>query len=457
MQTELEALEKISKQLDGYKEELGQKADAAKVADTEKAINELKYSLNTLTEKEIDKSISSINTSLKDMHEQISSMREEMAKSKEGLEYKSKGHIKLKDIQESIKGFIEKRYPNGKKDSSVFPEIHLGAIDKMTRKAPENFGIPQSFVSTSQTDAYTGREVDPEFYQRRRKRNLILDHFEITSISVPKLYYLEKVEIGPVVSQDAGDPGSADWIASGGEKPKRSFRLDTGEVEAKKVAIFATAEDKLLRDVSSMENWIREDLMDEMLEAYNDALLNNNPAVNSDAPLGIKQNATTFTVTPAFDETVENPNFIDAIIAAIATMADRKERPSKVFISDDVFYAIHNLKSTDGKYLNNNLVYVNAVGQLFIAGVEVVAADREDVPSTHLLAISDSLGFKIRNYGGMVMEQGLNGEDFRYDRTSFRAYQEVLSYIPENRENSVLYDTFANIFTAIEKPEGGAE
>jgi hypothetical protein len=44
----------------------------------------------------------------------------------------------------------------------------------------------------------------------------------------------------------------------------------------------------------------------------------------------------------------------------------------------------------------------------------------------------------------------LNGEDFRYDRTSYRGYQEVLSYIAEQRENSVVYDTLANIATGIE-------
>jgi hypothetical protein len=52
----------------------------------------------------------------------------------------------------------------------------------------------------------------------------------------------------------------------------------------------------------------------------------------------------------------------------------------------------------------------------------------------------------------MVLETGLNGEDFREDKTSFRGYQEFLSYLPENNENGVVYDTFANIYAAILKP-----
>jgi hypothetical protein len=60
--------------------------------------------------------------------------------------------------------------------------------------------------------------------------------------------------------------------------------------------------------------------------------------------------------------------------------------------------------------------------------------------------------FKIRNFGPLVFERGLNGEDFRHDRTSFRAYQEVLSYIPSHRYNGVLYDAIQTIITAIDKP-----
>ena len=449
MSKELEAIDKISEQLEGYKTELAEKADKATIEGAETEIKSLRESLNELTEKEIDKSIESINGTLKEMHEQIATMREEQQQSKESN--KGSKMMTYKQLRESVAKFVEERYPNGKKNDGAFPSIEMPAP---ISKAPETFGFNQTFNGDGtgvQIDAFTGREVDPALYQRIRKRNLILDHIPVTSISVPKLYYLEKEEVGDT-EVTSGDPGSADWITSGGEKPKRSFRLKTGEVETKKVAIFGTVEDKLLRDVASMENWIREDFMDEMLEQYNDGLLNNDPSVNADAPLGMKTNAVAFTATPAFDETFANgaSNLIDQIVATAAFMANNNESPSKVFISDDNFYRIHVLKATDSKYLNNDMVYTNAVGQLFIAGIEVVKVDNLDVPSTHLLMISQDLGFKVRNYGSMVFERGLNGEDFRYDRTSYRGYQEVLSYIAEQRENSVVYDTLANIATGIE-------
>ena len=449
MSKELEAIDKISEQLEGYKTELAEKADKATIEGAETEIKSLRESLNELTEKEIDKSIERINGTQKEMHEQIATMREEQQQSKESN--KGSKMMTYKQLRESVAKFVEERYPKGGKNDGAFPSIEMPAP---ISKAPETFGFNQTFNGDGtgvQIDVLTGREVDPALYQRIRKKRLILDHIPVTSISVPKLYYLEKEEVGDTEAT-AGDPGSADWITSGGEKPKRSFRLKTGEVEAKKVAIFGTVEDKLLRDVASMENWIREDFMNEMLKKYNDGLLNNDPSVNPDAPLGMKTNAVAFTATPAFDGTFANgaSNLIDQIVATAAFMANNNESPSKVFIADDNFYSLHVLKANDSKYLNNDMVYTNAVGQLFIAGIEVVKVDNLDVQSTHLLMISQDLGFKVRNYGSMVFERGLNGEDFRYDRTSYRGYQEVLSYIAEQRENSVVYDTLANIATGIE-------
>lgn len=440
---EVLAIKKIGEQVEGFKKLLGDKADAEQFKGLEDKLKSLEEGIESMKAAEISKAIESINKTNEAIHKQIVELQEEAAKSKEtGTEGLAKKQL---ISSESVKSFVEATFQEGAKTNKAA---------KIEIKAAETFGYPQTFVggaAGTAIDAFTGRFVDPELNQRKRKRNLILDNFDIRTINVPKLIYLIKVEVGDT-NPTSGDPGGAAWILSGQAKPKRSFRVTTGEVEAKKVAIFGTIEDKLLRDVPSFENWIREDFMDEIRETINDGLLNNNPAVNDLAPLGLKTNAVQYTVTPAFDESVEDPNYIDAIIAAIASMANSKEEPDMAFVSSDVFYRIHNLKATDGKWLNNNLIYVNALGELYIAGVHVIPADIEDIPSTHLLLVGRELGFKIYAYGPMVFERGLNGEDFREDKTSYRAYQEFLSYIAEDRENSVMYDTFANIFAAITTP-----
>lgn len=436
---ELKAFEALKEQIEGFKSELKEAKDQEGLTALTEKITNLESSIEELKEKDVDKEILEINKELLKYREQIVELREKQNEEDESGGKKKGEFVSAKEIQ----GFIDATFDGSKKTRE---HAHI------TVKAPEIFGIPQTFVDGSDMSAFTGRFIDPELYQRRRKRNLILDNFPISSINVPELLYLEKIEIGAGEAPDDG-AGGADWITSGGEKPMRSFRVTTGKVEAKKVAIFGTIEDKLLRDVPSFDAWIREDFRQEMRETYNDGLLNNNPAVNEDAPLGLKQNAITFAATPAFDETVVAANYIDGIVAASAYLDSLKEEAGKAFVAGDVWYAILILKDTTERYQNNKLIYTNSIGQLFIGGVEIVKSDAEDIPSTHLLLTGIDVGFKIRNYGDAVIERGLNEADFRHDRTSYRGYQEVLSYIPSHRVDSVLYDTWANILTAIEVPE----
>jgi hypothetical protein len=448
---ELKAIQKVADQIKEYKIALGEKIDKTAFEALENkmtdAVAELKLELKNQFEK---RDFKKIEEKMATMNDVVTELREEVAKTKEnpGADTVGKPLLTTKEVQD----FVAATFKDNQKTSN---NAAIKLNSKLVLKAAETFGYASFFEGGAGTDisAFTGRMVDPTLYQRKRKRNLILDHFAIESITVPKLIYLEKKEVSG--SGDSGSTaavGGADWIASGETKPMRSFRVTTGEVEAKKLAIFGTVEDKLLRDVPSLENWIREDFTQEMRETYNDGLLNNNPAVDADAPLGLKTNAIQFSATAAFDELISDPNYIDMIVAAIAKMSDLKEQPGKVFIAADVFYAILILKDNENRYQDNSKIFVNSLGQMFIGGVEVVPADSEDVPSTHFLLTSVDPGFKIKNYGPVVFERGLNGTDFREDKTSYRGYQEVLSYIPEHRENTIMYDTWANVEAAITAP-----
>lgn len=439
---ELKAINAIGKQVTTFKEMLGDKADTAEIEKLQEAIDELKEGLETLTGKEVTALLESINKSNESLHKQIIELQEKAAETQESTTKRSRGNQLI--TEKAIQDFVNATFKDGKK-------THEAA--RIEIKAAENFGYPQFFEGADGTDvtAFTGRFIDPTLYKRKRKRNLILDNFDIQTINVPTLVYLQKVEIGDA-NVTAGDPGGADWILSGQIKPQRSFRVTSATVDAKKVAIFGTVEDKLLRDVPSLQNWIQEDFMLEMLEKINDGLLNNNPAINADAPLGLKINAIQFTATPAFNQTIANVTYIDALIAVFALFIQNKEEALQAFVSSDVYYRILSLKDLQARYQNNPLIYTNALGDLYIAGVKIMWADEEDIPSDHLLVTGVDLGFKIKAYSTMVFERGLNGEDFRYDRTSFRSWQEFLTYIPSNRYNSVLYDSWANVFAAIATP-----
>ena len=447
--SEAEAIAAIGKQVEGFQSMLGEKANKEEFEALKKQLTDLQSNIGKMEADKISDAITAINKANESIHKQLIEIQEKAAQDKEASDAgagKKKRLVSEKDIREFIKVTFGE---DGKTKTKVDAQIEIA-----TNKAAENFSTATFYEGGADTDstAFTGRFIDPELYQRRRKTNIILDYFDIRTINVPTLVYLIKVEDGDDAGSSSGDSGGAEWITCGAEKPKRSFRVTTGRVDAKKVAIFGTVEDCLLQDVASLERWVREDFMDEMREEINDGLLNNNPAVNPDAPLGLKQNAILFTPSPGYNNvfTANTTNYIDQLIAAFASMRYLREEAAIAFVSSDVWYRIQHLKDTEQRYQNNNLVYTNVLNQLFIAGVLIVPVDQEDVPSTHVLIVGKDLGFKIYAYGPMIFERGLNEDDFRHDRTSFRGYQRFLSFIAEHRENSVLYDTWANIKAGIE-------
>ena len=435
---ELDAIKQISEQVKSFKDSMETKAQKDEVDKLVEKIDTLSKNLGEWTDEKISKSIEEINKKNVDLFAQLTEVQENQAKQREQSGKGGNGEAVTKEAYDNMIKSVFGENLNSK--------TH-GRPSSMTVKAAETFGRGTSFVSGSDSSAILGRVIDPTLYQPSRKPNLVLDNFNIGTTTAPFLYYMEKVNISAVDDDDEGAAGGAAWINCGEEKPKRSFRIKVTKVEAKKVAIFGTVEDCLLKDWPSFVNFLREDFMDEVYEEYNDALLNADGTGKK--PLGIKENATAFVVTDAFNATIVGANKIDAIVAAAASMRAKNEEPGKVFVSSDTLYSLYILKDNNERYQNSNLVYVNPEGRLFIAGVEVIGVNSADVGSDYLLMVSKDLGFKILNYGNFVFEAGLNGNDFREDKTSYRGYLEVISYIPENREGSVLYDQFSVIIPAI--------
>ena len=93
--------------------------------------------------------------------------------------------------------------------------------------------------------------------------------------------------------------------------------------------------------------------------------------------------------------------------------------------------------------------FVSACSKI-VVGLSILEPNQEDLcDQFFMVATTDQeyMGFYMD--GNFVFEAGLNGNDFREDKTSYRGYLEVISYIPENREDSVLYDQFSVIIPAI--------
>lgn len=445
---ELKELQGLTAQVKKYEQMLGDKAMKADFENLKKQLDDFQKNVGKMSESEVDARLKVSNDSIEKINKQLGEFAEDLKIAKDKPSKKGLGISLYK--QEDLKKVVDTCFKDGKKTNEQVA-IQLNSQMIFRNKAAEVMGYPQTFEGDGATASietmgiFTGRVIDPTLYQRKRKRNFILDNMPISTIDAPFLYYMEKVE----VSGDSGsdeDTGGAAWILPGQEKPMRSFRVQVQKADRKKVAIFTTVDDELLKDVPSFGNWIQEDFQQETRESYNDGLLNNDPGVDPLAPLGLKTNAVQYTDIAGF--IITNPTAIDAIIAAIAEMENNNEEPLFVAVSTLRYYQLLTIKDTQQRYQNNNLIYTNNIGQLYIAGVLIVKADTNDIPYTHFMVVGAD-AFRINNIGGLVFERGLNEDDFRRDRTSFRAYQYVLSYIPSSRYNAVMYDAFETVISAI--------
>lgn len=440
----VDAFKELSDNVDVIVAKLGEAAKQEEVTSLKADIESLKTELSTMKASDVDAKLKAINEKNEALFNQLVELQVKAADEADKANPAPKG-IKALYTKAQVEDFSKKALSKEKGNLLEIEEV----------KAAETFGIPQSFVTGVNADTAvmaSGYQMVPGLIAKRRKTNLMLDYFPIRTINVPYLIYLEKIEVGDT-NPTSGDPGAAAWITSGQAKPKRSFRIQAVRADAKKLAIFGTIEDCLLQDIASFDNWIRTDFQEQLDEKANSGLLKGNPSVDPLEPTGLITNASQYQVTPAFDEKVKAATYIDDIIASAASMVTfSKYAAGMAFVSHDVWFAMIALKGTDERYLNNPLVYVSSFGELWIAGVHVIAVDAEDVDSDHLLMVAVDAGFKIFRYGNAGIETGLNGENFREDKTSYRGYRRYLTYFPANTRGSVIYDTWANIEALINVP-----
>ena len=201
--TTLEAIEQISNNVQEYKEILGKKADKETITGLENQLKDLAKNFSELSEKELDKAIEQINKGNKDLSEAVQEMSEDLKELKDNSTGKSNNSREA--VEKQIKAFQESFF-----DEDSRKNYHTK--ENITIKAAETFGFNQTFNGDGtgvQIDAFTGREVDPELYQPKRKRNLILDRFRILPVTAPTLYYLEKEVVGNA-SAPANEAGAAD-------------------------------------------------------------------------------------------------------------------------------------------------------------------------------------------------------------------------------------------------------
>jgi HK97 family phage major capsid protein len=231
------------------------------------------------------------------------------------------------------------------------------------------------------------------------------------------------------------ETGSALFIDECVAKPDVSKTWKRNEATVRKVADYTRVCDEVLIYLDWAEQEIKMFLEKLVYKAIQEQIINGDGLGQN--LNGITTQATAF-VAGSLAASVPMANEADAIAAMATQIACLGYSPNYAFVNCvDMFKMKQALKATDGQYLDNR------------AGVTLV--DCPYIPAGSVL-VGDFTKSEVRFLQNIIVEMGMNGEDFRENAVSLRAEAFLTHYIASNNANAFIYDTFANVIALINKP-----
>jgi HK97 family phage major capsid protein len=328
----------------------------------------------------------------------------------------------------NIKSQIEKWHEDNKaaieavKNGSKadLPQMHLKAAITMTDSASLNGSayLPNAQVQPGIVDLV---RVNPTFWER-----------------LPK----GRTNANPYVwVNKTNKQGNATFIGEGVLKPLASFELETETSVPKKVAERMKASTELLYDVAGMESFIRQELQFEVMTAANAAVLTG--VGSSTSPAGVTTIASAYTLTSI---STENPTNSDAIRAAIAQIRSLNFNGTLTAYMNPIDMANMDLEKAQDSGVYMLPPFTSADGRV-IAGVQIIEDNNIAVGN---LLVGDMSKYRILMYQDFFVQFGWENDDFSKNLVTIIGEMRFHQFYSSNDTGAWIYDTFANIKTALE-------
>lgn len=284
-------------------------------------------------------------------------------------------------------------------------------------------------ANATSTISLLNTEVDRTIHSAPTEPNVIFDRLFKGYASSPNIAWVNRVN----------EDGGAAFVAEGALKPLKDWEYTTETSTAKKVAVSCKVSTEMLDDAPFMRSEIDRLLREDLLRAVNAKLLT---GTGTGAEIkGITVGAAGYTATELNDK-VEDPNYADAIRAAVLQARLLGFYPDVVFINPADRALIDLTKDTTGHYISQELLSL-------IRYITIV--DTTDIPAGKFL-LMDTREWMVRIYENLRLEYGWENDDFRKNLVTVVAEMRLHSYQDSLNAGSVVYDSFATVQAAIEKP-----
>lgn len=273
--------------------------------------------------------------------------------------------------------------------------------------------------------------IEPGLVDLHRNQPFLENYSNTSPTTSPRIVWTEK----------HNPQGNAQFIAEGTTKPLVSFEIQTNESYAKKIADKIKVSTEMIDDIDFIAQEIETELRYQVDIAVDTALLSGNGDGSNGATTlkGLTQYVGGYVLTSIQTGT---PNDFDAIRAAIAQIISLNLVPNIVFINPIDGANMDLTKDSMGRPLA--LEYKTPDGKLY----RLTVVETNQMPVGSFL-VGDMTRFKVRNYQPFAVSYGWVNDDFEKNLITIIGERRLHCYVANNDTVGFVYDTFANVKTAI--------
>lgn len=322
-------------------------------------------------------------------------------------------------IREHIEGDSKKaqEFKRWKEQKQGFFEMDIKAI---TMTVTDSTGQPNAYLPIPQ--------FIPGYIPVARRQPFLRQYLDKGTATSPVITWINQ----------GAKTGTATFIGEGVSKAQTSDVFANETSTAKKVASFKKVSMEFMDDIAFAASFINNELRYENDIAVDAALLSGDGA-GTDLK-GITGYVGGFVITGVATTT---PNNYDALLAAATQIRVQFFEPTMIFLNPIDAANMELTKTTQGQYL---LPPFSTADGRNISGCIVVA--NVGIPQGSFL-IGDANTFHVYALMGFIIKMGWINDDFQKNLMSLIGEQRFHAWISNNEIGAWVYDTFANVKTAI--------
>lgn len=358
------------------------------------------------------------------------------------IEKRFEGNVTKEDLQKEMENFSRKITADLEKfkptESAKNEGITKEAFEKIQKeftasnKSVYTVKAAAAFSSANAGDAAAtlfGRETVAGIQEVPREANVILPALLKGSTKARLIEWVNRIN---------EDGGSA-FIGEGVIKPLIDWDYDLESSTAKKIAVRSKVPTEMLNDFAEFRADLSRILTIDLLEVIEDKLLTD--TLSSTTVAGIATVASGYTTT-ALDDLVDLPNFVDAIRASMLQMRLLRYKPNIVFLSPTEGALLDLIKDKNGNYIK-----IQVEGVLRTLKVVETTA----IPSGYFL-LMDTSKWIVKMLEDVMVEFGRDDDDFSKNMMTVICEARLHSYYNSIDVGAFIYEDFATVISAIEKP-----